>query len=80
MSKLRCPFCKSENLEYLPTNDAIHKNYVIERNQGMMSSMETGSYYYPIIKAICLECGNVFQKMSDENLKKYHQEKPYFAN
>lgn len=76
----KCPFCGSENTQCLPSSDAIHKNYMIEKKQGMMTSTETGSYYYPITKAICMDCGYVFQKMSDKNLKKYHEEKKYFTN
>lgn len=76
----KCPFCKSENTKYLPSNDAMHKRYLIEKKYGNSTSTETGSFYYPIIKEICMDCGYVFQKMSDENLKKYHEEEKYFVD
>ena len=76
----KCPFCGSENTQYLPSNNGIHKNYVKETKQGMVNCTESGSYYYPISKEICMDCGYVFQKMSDENLKKYHEEKQFFTN
>lgn len=76
----KCPFCGSENTQYLPSRDIIHKNYVKEIKQVMTQSTETGEYYFSISKAICLDCGYVFQKMSDEELKKYHEEKQFFTN
>lgn len=46
----------------------------------MVTGVDEGEYIYPIIKGICLECGYVFEKMKDEDLKKYHEEKQYFIN
>lgn len=77
---MKCPFCKSENVEKLQSNDGIYKNYVKETNQGMTHSVQTGQRYYPIVKALCLDCGYMFQKMNDEVLKKYHEEKEFFTD
>lgn len=73
-----CPFCKSENIEILSSWDSIDKAYQKENNFGGMYSREEGTFKYPIIKAICLDCGNVFQKMNEENLQKYQEEKQFF--
>lgn len=76
----KCPFCGSGNTQYLPSSDGIRKNYIKEIRQGMVNCTENGAYYYPIQKVICMDCGYVFQKMSDENLEKYHKEKQFFTN
>lgn len=76
----KCPFCASENTQSLPSSEGIHKNYSKETSQGMVRCTETGAYFYPIVKEICMDCGYVFQKMSDDNLKKYHKEKQFFTN
>lgn len=77
---LECPFCRSQNTQYLSLSDGIYKKYAKESEKGMAHSTEKGTYYYPIAKAICLDCGYVFEKMSDENLKRYHEEKQLFTN
>ncbi len=76
----KCPFCRSENTQGLPSSDGVYKKYKKEERYGSVRSTEEGSCFYPIFKAICMDCGYVFQKMSDENLKKYHEEEKYFTN
>lgn len=76
---MKCPFCGSEELLPLPSANFIRKKY--RKNiPGMVTGVDEGEYIYPIIKGICLECGYVFEKMKDEDLKKYHEEKQYFIN
>ena len=77
---LKCPFCGSEDTQHLPSSDNISKKYVKETGKGMMQCTESGTRYYQIHKAICMNCGYVFQKMNDESLKKYHEEKQFFTN
>lgn len=76
----KCPFCGSEDLECLSVNDNITKNYEKTSKQGPVISTKTGVYSYPIVKAICLDCGYVFQKMSDKNLEKFRQERAFFTD
>lgn len=77
---LKCPFCGSNDIQYLSSNDSIFKNYVKEKQLGMSYSTKTGTYIYPISKGLCLKCGYVFQKMEDEILEKYHEEKQFFRD
>lgn len=77
---MKCPFCGCEDVQSLPSNDGIYKNYQKNISSGMTHGYETGSCYYPIVKALCMKCGYVFSKMNDEVLKKYHDEKEFFTN
>ena len=79
-NSMKCPFCSSEDNMPLASRENIYKNYQKTINQGTIRGTETGSYVYPISKCLCLKCGYVFEKMSDENLAKYHEEKKYFTN
>lgn len=67
---MKCPFCGSEDLVSLPCTDFMRIKYSKE--------YEEGEYIYSFVKRLCLGCGYVFQKMSDEDLEKYHNEKQYF--
>ena len=72
----KCPFCGSENTRCLSLRDGIHENY----KKVTKNCTQTGTHFFPISEELCLECGYVFKKMSDENLKKYHEEKEYFTH
>lgn len=73
---MKCPFCGKENFQVLPRRDVIRKN--LERKEGQATVTE--DEYYDVDRGLCLECGYVFECMSEETLKKYHEEKQYFTN
>lgn len=76
---MKCPFCGSEELIPLSSSNFIRKKYR-KTIPGMTTVVEEGECIYQIKKEICLECGYVFEKMKDEDLKKYHEEKQYFIS
>lgn len=75
---MQCPFCENENTERLSTNH-IYRKYIRPMNNPGIIGREEGTYAYPIEKCICFDCGCVFEKMSEENIKKYEEEKQYFV-
>ena len=63
-----------------PSREGISKKYRKEKRLGNVTSVEEGSYYYPITKTICLDCGCVFERMNEEVLNNYHKESKYFID
>lgn len=75
----KCPICQSTNLEHMNTSYMTRRYEKVTHNS-MMTSTEEGTYSYPIIKSLCLDCGYIYESMSQENLNKYSEEKQYFKN
>lgn len=72
---MKCPFCKSENSERISESTALTKR-IPEKisKQGNVTctelahimSVETQRY-------ICLDCGFVFEKLDESDLKRYKE-------
>lgn len=72
---MKCPFCKSENTERISGSTALTKripekvskqgNVTCTESSHIMS-VETQRY-------ICLDCGFVFEKLDESDLKRYKE-------
>lgn len=72
---MKCPFCKSENTERISGNTALAKQIpekvsvqgnVTCTESAHIMSVETQRY-------ICLDCGFVFEKLDESDLKRYKE-------
>ena len=72
---MKCPFCKSENTERISGSTALTKRIpekvsvqwnVTCTEHACIMSVETQRY-------ICLDCGFVFEKLSESDLKRYKE-------
>lgn len=72
---MKCPFCKSENTERISGSTILAKQIPEKTSkQGNVTctepartmSVETQRY-------ICLDCGFVFEKLSESDLKRYKE-------
>lgn len=72
---MKCPFCKSENIERIsgstfltkriPEKVSVQGNVTCTESAHTMSA-ETQRY-------ICLDCGFVFEKLDESDLKRYKE-------
>ncbi len=72
---MKCPFCKSENTERINGSTVLTKQVPEKITvQGNVTCRESA---YPISfgtqRYICLECGFVFEKLSESDLKRYKE-------
>lgn len=72
---MKCPFCKSENTERISGSTALTKRIpekvskqgnVTCTESAHIMSVETQRY-------ICLDCGFVFEKLDESDLKRYKE-------
>lgn len=72
---MKCPFCKSENTERISGSTVLTKRIpekiskqgnVTCTESAHIMSIETQRY-------ICLDCGFVFEKLSESDLKRYKE-------
>lgn len=73
---MKCPFCKSENVERIPGGTMVIKN-IPERtvrygNTACTESAKT--LRFTAEKQLCLNCGFVFERLSESDLKRYKEE------
>lgn len=71
-----CPFCKSENTKLLSKGFQNQIPYRYRITKGNVTDESTFSLYIP--EYLCLDCGMVFQKVSQQNLEEYKKWRPYF--
>lgn len=68
-----CPFCKSDSIESLPSNNYLRKQWEKAGNSRMVTS---GRNDYAILKGACLNCGMVFEFLTDDSIKAIHRQFP----
>ena len=72
---MKCPFCKSENTERISGYSTITKK-IPERNVTSGGTTCTYSAYALTLatqRYLCLECGGVFERLSESDLKRYKE-------
>lgn len=72
---MKCPFCKSENTERISGNTVITKQ-IPEKTSKQGNVTCTESAHTISVKTqrnICLDCGFVFEKLSESDLKLYKE-------
>ena len=71
----KCPFCQSEKLVVCGRGSSFHKNYreVKEQRNTLYSatSCREWSIYYLTNKMLCLNCGLVHERLSEEKIAEY---------
>lgn len=73
---MKCPFCKSENTERIPGGTMVIKN-IPERNVrygNIMCTESSTTLRVTAKKQLCLDCGFIFEKLSEADLKRYKEE------
>lgn len=78
MSKLVCKSCESEKVITVDRSYTKSWKYEIKRNLPGAVYIEKSSISISIHKYACMECGNVFEHISKDDLEKYKELKPYF--
>lgn len=74
--KIRCPYCKSEDMKHLTTYHLLSENYVKSVSS---NSSQTGIFMYDASKYLCLGCGIITDIMSSQQLKDYNENQAYFV-
>lgn len=69
-----CPVCKSEKNE---TFDASYLSKDVEQKLAPYYT-RSGTFKFPICKCLCLDCGAVFEYMSEDVLKEFNENMKYF--
>lgn len=72
---MKCPFCKSENTERISGSTVLTKRIPEKVSvQGNVTCTESANIM-PVEtqRYICLDCGFVFEKLSESDLKRYKE-------
>lgn len=72
---MKCPFCESENTERISGSTALTKRIPEKVSvQGNVTCTESANIM-PVKtqRYICLDCGFVFEKLSESDLKRYKE-------
>ena len=72
---MKCPFCESENAERISGSTALTKRIPEKVSvQGNVTCTESANIM-PVKtqRYICLDCGFVFEKLSESDLKRYKE-------
>lgn len=72
---MKCPFCKSENTERISGNTVITKQIPEKTSkQGNVTCTESAyTMSFGTQRYICLDCGFVFEKLGESDLKRYKE-------
>ena len=80
-----CSFCHSKNTEVLEKlKDSIRRS--VDKPQQPNTGMIKTTYYgndgrdYFVRKILCLNCGQISNALSKEDLQKYNKDRPFFKN
>ena len=72
---MKCPFCKSENIERISGSTVLTKRIPEKTSkQGNVTCTEPAyTMSVETQKNICLDCGFVFEKLDESDLKQYKE-------
>ena len=72
---MKCPFCKSENTERISESTVLTKRIPEKTKvQGNVTCTESAhTMSVETQRHICLDCGFVFEKLSESDLKRYKE-------
>lgn len=73
---MKCPYCKSENVERLSESTNLTKRIPEKTTRkGNVTCRESAyTLSFMMQRYICLDCGFVSEKLSEEDLKRYKEE------